>query len=94
MLSQTYASSTFEDQGASNVATAGAVTVAPVELSVVGNDRDLSKKVGTALEKSLRTQFQDISLSEKYPQRVQVYELRFEEQQLLFYDISEFEIFY
>ena len=92
MLSQTYASWTFEDKGASNVATAGAATVAPVELSVVGNDRDLSKKVGTALEKSLRTQFDDISLSEKYPQRVQVYELRFKEQQLLFYDISESEL--
>jgi HAE1 family hydrophobic/amphiphilic exporter-1 len=92
VLSQTYASWTFEDQGASNVATVGTATVAPVELSVVGNDRDLSKKVGTALEQSLRTQFQDISLFEKYPQRVQVYELRFKEQQLFFYDISESEL--
>lgn len=92
VLSQTYASWTFEDQGASNVAIVGAATIAPVELSVVGNNRDLSKKVGTALEQSLRTQFDDISLSEKYPQRVQVYELRFKEQQLLFYDISESEL--
>lgn len=91
-LDQTFASWNFEDQNEDGMTSVAASSTSPVEFSVVGTDRGVSRRVGASFEESLGGRFEGVSLSEKYPQRVQVYELRFKEEELLKFEISESEL--
>ena len=91
-LDKTYASWSFENQGNAGFASMGDAGSAPVEFSVVGTDRGLSRRVGMTFGNVLNNSFPGISLNEKYPQRVQVYELRFKEEELLEFQITESEL--
>ena len=91
-LDRTFATWSFEDQNSSGMTSVAASNSAPVEFSIIGTDRNLSRRVGETFEELLETQFDGFSLSEKYPQRVQVFELRFKEEELLKYVITESEL--
>lgn len=91
-LNRTFATWSFEDQNSSRVTSVVASSSVPVELSIVGTDRSLNRRVGDSLEELLQTQFEEFVLTEKYPQRVQVYELRFNEEELLKFEITESEL--
>ncbi|RNC79564.1 MAG: efflux RND transporter permease subunit [Balneola sp.] len=64
----------------------------PVEVSIIGEDRTFSKRVGSALFEELSDDFPSLQTQEKYPQRVSVYQLRFKSKELLNYGISEREV--
>ncbi|MBO6801576.1 MAG: efflux RND transporter permease subunit [Balneola sp.] len=91
-LDRTFETWSFEDRNNSGANSVAASNSAPVELSIVGTDRSLSRRVGNSLEELLQTQFDGFVLTEKYPQRVQVYELRFKEEELLKFEITESEL--
>lgn len=64
----------------------------PVQFSIVGTDRAGSRRVGEALKKHLSGSFPEIKLSEKFPQKVEVFRLKFKTDELLTFNISEQEV--
>ena len=64
----------------------------PIQFSIVGTDRAVSKRVGIALQNYLAQTFTEIELSEKYPQTVDVFRLAFKTDELLAFGISEQEV--
>lgn len=91
-LRSTYRSWSLVERDDAGFGAVGNTTTAPVEFSVVGTDRALSRRVGQALQTKLEKDFPDITLEEKYPQRVQVFEMRFKPEELLAFEIQEQEI--
>lgn len=91
-LRSTYRSWSLVELDESGFVTVGNPSSSPVEFSIVGTDRGLSRRVGEALEDKLAQDFSGITLSEKYPQRVQVFEMRFKPEELLAFEIREQEI--
>ena len=92
-LARTYASWSFEDQDQSGFGnTVTGTAEEPVQFSIVGTDRKVSKRVGTALQKYMYASFGDLQLTEKYPQTVDVYQIKFKPKELLAFEISEGEV--
>ncbi len=91
-LRKAYQTWGFNEQANFNFGESGSSIEAPVQLSIVGTDRALSKRVGKALEAYLEESFQDIQLSEKYPQTVDAFRLSLKPDKLLLYEISEQEV--
>lgn len=90
-LEKTFASWTFEEVEGSGVGL-NLTGSAPIEFNIVGTDRAMSRRVGQAFEKVLNRAFPGSHLTEKYPQRVKVYELRFNTKKMLDFEISENEL--
>lgn len=91
-LEKTYQSWSFVNSNTSGFGNTGLTEDSPVHFSIVGTDRLLSKRVGVSLENHLSNTFNDISLSEKFPQKVDVFRLSFKTDELLAFSISEQEI--
>ena len=91
-LRSTYQSWLLTETDNSGFGTTANVNAAPLEFSIVGTDRGLSRRVGEALQRKLSEDFPEITLTEKYPQRVQVFELRFRSEELLSFGIDEQEV--
>lgn len=81
--------SPIQSAGFGNLAS---VSEQPIQFSIVGTDRDLSKRVGETLETYLQTTFPELELNEKFPQTVDVYRLTFKADALMLYEISEQEV--
>jgi len=78
--------------GGQNLTGSSSANEAAVAFSVVGTDRGYSRKAGKALEEYLNNGSLDVSLTEKYPQSIQTYNLVFNSDELLLYDLNESEI--
>ncbi|OAN62090.1 hypothetical protein A8B79_03880 [Balneola sp. EhC07] len=88
-LQKTYQTWSFSKQGDSRIGGSSSSVEAPVQFSVVGIDRNFSKRIGLALEDYMSKGFKEVSLSEKFPQTVEAYQLQLKNDRLLFYEISE-----
>jgi len=88
-LSKIYQQWSFTRQGDSRIAGSSSSIEAPVQFSVVGIDRSFSKKVGVAFNEFLRREFDNVALSEKFPQTIEAYQLQLKNDRLLFFEISE-----
>tara|TARA_R110002124_G_scaffold194258_3_gene361376 strand:- start:19426 stop:22467 length:3042 start_codon:yes stop_codon:yes gene_type:complete len=84
-----YKSWKFTQQGDSRIGGSSSSVEAPVQFSIVGIDRSFSKRIGTALNEYLNRSFDDVTLSEKFPQTVEAYQLQLRNDRLLFYEIAE-----
>ncbi len=84
-----YQSWKFTQQGDSRIGGSSSSVEAPVQFSIVGIDRNFSRRIGTALNEHLDRSFDEVSLSEKFPQTVEAYQLQLRNDRLLFYEIGE-----
>lgn len=89
---KTYQMWTFSKQDNSGFGNIGTAIEAPVQFSIVGTDRNFSKRVGSSLEEFLSEDFENLELTEKFPQKVDAYQLVLRTDQLLAFSISENEI--
>lgn len=88
-LEQTYQRWKFTKQGDSRIGGSSFSVEAPVQFSIVGVDRAFSRRIGTALNTYLSNTFDEVSLSEKFPQTIEAYQLKLKNDRLLFYEIEE-----
>ncbi|MEP1152312.1 MAG: efflux RND transporter permease subunit [Balneola sp.] len=79
----------FTQQGDSRIGGSSSSVEAPVQFSIVGIDRNFSKRIGAALNEHLNRSFDEVTLSEKFPQTVEAYQLQLRNDRLLFFEISE-----
>ncbi len=88
-LAKTYAEWSFSKQEDSRIGGVSSSVEAPVQFSIVGIDRNLSRKVGAAFNRFLDQSFGGIQLTEKFPQTIEAYQLQLKNDRLLFYEITE-----
>lgn len=88
-LANTYQLWSFKEQADSRIGGSSSSVEAPVQFSVVGIDRNFSKKVGEAFNTYLNRTFGEVQLAEKFPQTIEAYQLQLKNERLLFYEISE-----
>ncbi|MTI88329.1 MAG: efflux RND transporter permease subunit [Balneolaceae bacterium] len=88
-LAETYTLWNFSKNDEGGFGSFGVSEEAPVQLSIVGTDRELSKRVGVKLREYLAGDFTDLSFREKYPQRIQAYQIRYKSDELLAYELPE-----
>ncbi|MFY0685019.1 MAG: efflux RND transporter permease subunit [Balneola sp.] len=79
----------FTQQGDSRIGGSSSSVEAPVQFSIVGIDRNFSKRIGAALNEHLNRSFDEVTLSEKFPQTVEAYQLQLRNDRLSFFEISE-----
>lgn len=91
-LKETYKSWNFLNISSTDFENSSTFDEAPIQFSIVGTDRSISKRVGVALQNHLSKSFTDIQLSEKFPQTVDVFRLTFKTDELLAFEISEQEV--
>ncbi len=91
-LSKTYQMWSFNRLENTNFGETGGITENPVQFSIVGTDRALSKRASDALQRHLQAEFADVELTEKYPQTVDVFQLTLNSDRLLNYGIAEQEV--
>ncbi|MEX0719417.1 MAG: efflux RND transporter permease subunit [Balneolaceae bacterium] len=91
-IAETYAFWDFKKAGDENFGGIGISEEAPVQFSVIGTDRNFSKKIGTALGDYFSGDFAEVNFREKYPQRIQAYQVQFKSDALLSFDLSENEV--
>lgn len=91
-LEKIYQRWSFNELGNTSFGESSVAEEAPVQFSVVGTDRALSRRVGQALEDYLEKYIKAPRLSEKYPQTVDAWQIRLNSDQLMFYEISEQEV--
>jgi len=91
-LERSYQRWSFSKQGDSRIGGSSSSVEAPVQFSVVGVDRNFSKRIGLALQDYINTSFDKVGLVEKFPQTIEAYQLKLKNDQLLFYEINEREV--
>lgn len=91
-LQETYKSWNFLNISSTDFGNSSTFDEAPIQFSIVGTDRSISKRVGVALQNHLSKSFTEIQLSEKFPQTVDVFRLTFKTDELLAFEISEQEV--
>lgn len=79
----------FTKQGDSRIGGSSSSVEAPVQFSIVGIDRAFSKRIGTSLNEYLNESFEEVTLTEKFPQTVEAYQLQLRNDRLLFHEIDE-----
>lgn len=88
-LEQTYQRWSFNKQGDSRIGGSSSSVEAPVQFSVVGVDRNFSKRIATALQSYMSSSFDNVNFSEKFPQTIEAYQLHLKNDQLLFFELNE-----
>ncbi|WP_018127612.1 efflux RND transporter permease subunit [Balneola vulgaris] len=91
-LQRTYLEWSFTEQADSRITSTSGAVEAPVQFSIIGTDRNFSKRVGQRLQEEMRKSFEGLQFTEKYPQTIRAYQVRLKPNQLLLFDLSEQEI--
>lgn len=91
-IADTYSNWTFQkiEEDASGVVGIG--QDAPVQFSVVGTDRNFSKRVASAFAKFMKQHYDELNLRLKYPQQIQAYQIQFRSENMLAFDLTEDEV--
>jgi HAE1 family hydrophobic/amphiphilic exporter-1 len=92
VMDSTYQYWNFMETSENLFASFSSFSTEPIEIQIPGRDRSLSKRIAAELEKVLSVQFPDLELSEKFPQRVRIYRIEFDREQLISLDMDENEI--
>lgn len=91
-IADSYSLWTFSKKGNDDIGGFGLANDAPVQFSIVGTDRNFNKRVGLALEDYLNQRFDQVDLTEKYPQRIQAFQVSFKSDELLAFGLTEQDI--
>lgn len=91
-ISDAYAFWDFKKAGDGGFGGIGISEEAPVQFSVIGTDRTFSKRVGSTLQDYFGRSFADVEFREKYPQRIQAYQVQFKSDALLSFELTENEV--